>query len=67
MNLDQLIRQVSLTGANAGSGVKIFTIAYGSNADQDGLTKIANAAGGKEYAGTPQNIQSVYNQISQFF
>jgi Ca-activated chloride channel homolog len=67
MNLDQLIRQVSLTGENAGSGVKIYTIAYGNDADADGLTKIANAAGGKEYAGTPQNIQSVYNQISQFF
>jgi Ca-activated chloride channel family protein len=67
MNLDQLIHQVSLTGENAGAGVKIYTIAYGDDADPDGLTKIANAAGGKEYAGTPQNIQSVYTQISQFF
>ena len=66
-NSDQLVRQVSLTGENAGTGVKIFTIAYGDNADVDGLTKVANAAGGKEYAGNPQNIQSVYNQISQFF
>jgi serine/threonine protein kinase len=67
MNLDELIRQVSLTGENAGSGVKIYTIAYGNDADANALTKIANAAGGKEYAGTPQNIQSVYSQISQFF
>ncbi len=67
MNLDQLIQQVSLKGENAGSGVKIFTIAYGDDANVDALTKIANAAGGKEYKGTPQNIRSVYDQISQFF
>jgi Ca-activated chloride channel family protein len=67
MNVDQLVRQVSLTGENAGTGVKIFTIAYGDGADVDALTKVANAAGGKEYAGNPQNIRSVYDQISQFF
>ncbi len=67
MNLDQLIQQVSLKGENAGSGVKIFTIAYGDDANVDALTKIANAAGGKEYKGTPQNIRSGYDQISQFF
>src|SRR5262249_15306225 len=67
MSLDQLVQQVSLKGENAGTGVKIFTIAYGDDADVNGLTKVANAAGGKEYAGNPQNIQSVYNQISQFF
>jgi Ca-activated chloride channel family protein len=67
MNLDQLVQQVSLQGANAGSGVKIFTIAYGDDANVDALTKIANAAGGKEYKGTPQNIRTIYDQISQFF
>jgi len=66
MNLDQLLQQISLTGENAGTGVKIYTIAYGDGANSDALTKIANAAGGKEYAGNPQNIQAVYNEISQF-
>jgi Ca-activated chloride channel family protein len=67
MSFDQLTQQVSLTGENAGAGVKIFTIAYGDDADAGELTKIANTAGGKEYTGTPQNIQSIYNQISLFF
>ena len=67
LSVDQLVKQVQLTGENAGTGVKIFTIAYGSDADTGALTQIANAAGGQEYAGTPQNIQSVYNQISEFF
>jgi Ca-activated chloride channel family protein len=67
MSLDQLIHQISLTGENAGTGIKIFTIAYGDGANASELTRIANAAGGKEYAGNPQNIKSVYSQISLFF
>jgi Ca-activated chloride channel homolog len=39
----------------------------GSDADASGLTKIASATGGQEYTGTPQNIQQVFVQISEFF
>ena len=69
MNINQLIRQIAPASGdkNAGEGVKIFTIAYGSDADVGALTRIANATGGQEYAGNPQNIQQVYQQISQFF
>jgi Ca-activated chloride channel family protein len=67
LTVNQLIDQISASGENAGNAVKVFTIAYGSNADASGLTKIANATGGQEYAGTPQNIQQVYVQISEFF
>jgi Ca-activated chloride channel family protein len=67
MSLNQLTQQVSLTGKDAGTGVKIYTIAYGNDADANDLTQIANTAGGKEYAGNPQNIQSIYDQISLFF
>ena len=67
LTVNQLISQISASGENAGNAVKVFTIAYGSDADASGLTKIANATGGQEYAGTPQNIQQVYVQISEFF
>lgn len=67
MKLDQLIQQITAKGENAGTGVKVFTIAYGSDADIGALTSIANATGAQEYTGTPQNILQVYNQISQFF
>lgn len=68
LSADQLARQLAPTDEkNAGEGVKVFTIAYGSDADVGGLTKIANACGGQEYAGNPQNIRQVYLQISQFF
>jgi Ca-activated chloride channel homolog len=67
LNLDQLVNQISASGENAGNAVKVFTIAYGSDANANALTKIASATGGQEYAGTPQNIQQVYIQISTFF
>src|SRR5215472_2181106 len=67
ISIDQLVSQITPSGEDAGNGIKVFTIAYGSDADVDGLTKIANAAGGQEYSGTPQNIRQVYLQISEFF
>ena len=63
----QLISKIASYGANAGEGVKVYTIAYGSDADVSGLMKIASATGGQEYDGTPQNIKQIYTQISQFF
>ena len=66
-SLDQLVTQITPVGENAGNSIKVFTIAYGSDADVSGLTKIANATAGQEYAGTPQNIKQVYLQISAFF
>jgi Ca-activated chloride channel homolog len=63
----QLLQDVSAKGNDAGASIKVFTIAYGSDADVGVLTSIANASGGQEYAGTPQNIKQVYLDISQFF
>src|SRR5207245_1710323 len=54
LTLDQLVSQIAASGENAGNAVKVFTIAYGNDADASGLTKIANATGGQEYTGTPQ-------------
>jgi Ca-activated chloride channel family protein len=67
LHIDQLVNAISASGENAGNAVKVFTIAYGSDADASGLTKIASATGGQEYTGTPQNIQQVFVQISEFF
>ena len=63
----QLINDIATSGANAGEGIKVFTIAYGSDADFTDLTQIANTTGGQEYSGSPQNIRQVYFEISQFF
>ena len=67
LTVDQLVNQIMASGANAGEAVKVYTIAYGQDADKNALTKIADATGGQEYAGTPENIKQVYLDISRFF
>ncbi len=69
LSRQQLLQDVSARGVDAGASIKVFTIAYGNSTDVDTstLTQIANASGGKEYPGTPQNIRQVYLDISQFF
>ena len=69
--LAQLLKEIAPTGVDAGEAVKIFTIAYGdiqgTGVDVTALTQIATATGTQEYAGTPQNIQQIYDDISKFF
>jgi Ca-activated chloride channel family protein len=45
-------------------GVKIFTIAYGEDADDDLLLRIANRTNGKFFTGDPEQIERIYNAIS---
>ena len=45
-------------------GVKIFTIAYGTDADADLMLRIANRTNGKTFTGDPASIESIYNAIS---
>jgi Ca-activated chloride channel family protein len=67
LSLEALLQRITPRGEDAGRGIKVFTIAYGTDADVKALTSIATATGAQEYAGTPQNIRAVYNQISLFF
>jgi Ca-activated chloride channel family protein len=45
-------------------GVKVFTIAYGDDADTDLLKRIANRTNGKSFSGDPDTIERVYTAIS---
>ncbi|MFH2038274.1 MAG: VWA domain-containing protein [Chloroflexota bacterium] len=45
-------------------GVKVFTIAYGDDADADLMLRIANRTNGKTFTGDPDSIESIYNAIS---
>jgi Ca-activated chloride channel homolog len=47
--------------------IRIYTIAYGSDARRDVLEQIAAATQGKSYTGTPKNIVEVFRDISTFF
>lgn len=48
-------------------GVKLFTIAYGDDANKDLLKTLANRTNGKTFTGDPTNIRSVYLAISSEF
>jgi Ca-activated chloride channel homolog len=45
-------------------GTKIYTIAYGDDADKDLLLRIANRTNGKTFAANPSNIKQIYLEIS---
>ena len=47
--------------------VRVFTIAYGGDANKPVLESIATDSGGKAYIGDPNKIADVYRQISSFF
>lgn len=45
-------------------GTKIFTIAYGDDADSDLLLRIANRTNGQAFEASPESIDRIYNSIS---
>ena len=50
-----------------GTGVKVFTIAYGTGADPKVLTEIAEAGRGTSARGTSAKIVQVYQDMASFF
>jgi Ca-activated chloride channel family protein len=61
---DMLSRLPSGTEA---SGVKIYAIAYGDDADIDLLKTLANRTNGKQFSGSVEDIEAVYFLISSEF
>ena len=65
LTLPQL--QQALVKDEEGTGVKVFTIAYGEGADPKILAEIAEAGRGTTAAGSAQNIVQVYRDMASFF
>ncbi len=65
LTLDALTAQ--LKGGAEGGGVRVFTIAYGKDANQAVLKGIAEASQAKAFAGTTSNIDKVFKDIATFF
>ena len=49
------------------NSIKIYTIAYGDDADEKILKEIADVSQGRAYKGTPKNIKSIIKDIATFF
>jgi Ca-activated chloride channel family protein len=67
IRLGDMLTPLRARGEGEGRQIRIFTIAYGSDAEGDVLEKIATASGGNAYSGDPKTIDKVYLQISSFF
>src|SRR3954469_14947461 len=63
----QVLNRLEQEGRAETGGVKLYTIAYGADADKDLLARFASASGGKPFVGDTSNIDSVYLSISSFF
>ena len=65
--LNQVIQQINISAGEGGNAIKVFTIAFGEDADSGTLKSIAEPSGGKEYDSSPENIQKIYDDIATFF
>jgi len=65
ISIDDLITQLERGGE--GAAVRVFTIGYGTGANEEVLRRIADATQAKYFKGTPENIRAVFKEISTFF
>ena len=56
-----------LPSGTEASDVKIYTIAYGDDADEDLMATLANRTNGKIFEGSEEDIESIYFLISSEF
>ena len=66
IDLDQLLAHLGGSG-ESGTAPKVFTIAFGNDADREVLQTIAEITGAKQYDGDPQTINGVSAVIAPFF
>jgi Ca-activated chloride channel family protein len=67
IELEPVLDTLRSRSSGEGRQIRIFTIAYGSDAKGDVLEQIAEASGGNAYTGDPETIEAVYLQISSYF
>jgi Ca-activated chloride channel family protein len=65
--LDEVVQQILAAQGEGGNAIKVFTIAFGEDANSDVLKQIAEPSGGKQYDSSPENIQKIYDEIATFF
>ncbi|HZD51375.1 MAG TPA: hypothetical protein VE178_21735, partial [Silvibacterium sp.] len=65
LHLDELLSRIRADAET--HTIRIYTIAYGTDARRDVLEQIATATQGKSYTGDPKNIVEVFRDISTFF
>jgi len=65
--LNELMAEIGTSSEEGGRGIKLFTIAFGSDADEGVLKQMAEVTGGKQYKSDPSTIAKIYAEIATFF
>jgi Ca-activated chloride channel family protein len=67
-SLEEVLAEIGVgVEQEGGNAIKLFTIAYGDDADIDILKRLAESTGGKQFKGNPTTINQVYAEIALFF
>lgn len=67
-NLQQVLQTLNTGGeGQGGNSIKLFTIAFGSDADSGVLQQIVESTGGRQYDSDPTTITKIYRDIATFF
>ena len=61
------MQRLEQEGRAESGGVRVFTIAYGSDAREGEMNAFAQASGGKGFKASTDDIVQVYRSISSFF
>jgi Ca-activated chloride channel family protein len=64
---EQVLERLGQEGKAESNAVRVFTIAYGSDAKGSELDRFAAASGGKGFTASTADIEQVYRSISSFF
>ena len=62
-----LLEQIRAEPVTEGTSVRVFSVAYGDNANDGALRRIADASGGAFFTGRPKDIKDVYRSIASYF
>ena len=62
-----ILDEIQADSESGGNAVKLFTVAYGGDADTGVLAELAEVTGGRQYQGDPDNILEIYTAIATFF
>jgi Ca-activated chloride channel family protein len=65
LQLNELLNKIKIDYEK--KNIRVFTIAYGTDANESVLKKIADTTQAKSYKGTPANIRAVFKDIATFF
>jgi Ca-activated chloride channel family protein len=65
-SLDDVIDAIQI-GEEGGNAIKLFTIAYGGEADQELLRALSELTGGKGFSAGTETIREIYSEIATFF